>query len=164
VTGNPYPDFLWGVTNNVTFHNLDLSFTFQGSQGGQLVNGDPNYNETKRYNKNYNTNRWLSPMFPGDGKTPYSTVGFNWMLTDYVVEDASYYTLREVVVGYAFKQLAKKAHLGNLRAYFSAQNLFFHSAKGYRGINTEGRFSSGPYNTALVPMPKTFLFGIDINF
>ena len=25
---------------------------------------------------------------PGDGKTPYSTNGFNWMLTDYVIEDA----------------------------------------------------------------------------
>ena len=62
-------------------------------QGGELVNGDPNYNETKRYNKSYNTNRWLSPMFPGDGKTPYSTVGFNWMLTDYVIEDASYYCI-----------------------------------------------------------------------
>jgi len=172
VTGNPYADFTWGVTNNFTFHNFDLSFTFQGSQGGQLINGDPNYNETKRYNRNYNSNRWLSPMYPGDGKTPYSTVGFNWMLTDYVVEDASYYALREVVAGYSFKRLAQRAHLSNLRAYFSAQNLFFHAANGYRGINTEGRFSTGPYNTSLVdgyqrgsfPMPKTFLFGIDVNF
>ena len=111
-------------------------------------------------------------MFPGDGKTPYSTIGFNWIFTDYVIEDASYYCLREVVIGYSFKQLAKKAHLGNVRAYFSAQNLFFHSAAGYRGVNTEGRFSTGPYNTALIdgyqrgsfPMPKTFLIGIDINF
>ena len=172
VTGNPYPDFTWGVTNNITFKNLDLTFTFQGSQGGQLVNGDPNYNETKRYNKNYNTNRWLSPMFPGDGKTPYSTVGFNWMLTDYVVEDASYYALREVVIGYSFKKFAERIKLSTVRAYFSAQNLYFHSAKGYRGINTEARFSTGPYNTPLAdgyqrgsfPMPKTFLFGLDINF
>jgi len=172
VTGDPYPSFTWGVTNNLTYKNLDVTFTFQGSQGGELVNGDPNYNETKRYNKNYNTNRWLSPMFPGDGKTPYSTVGFNWMLTDYVVEDASYYALREVVIGYTFKKLSEKVKLGGIRAYFSAQNLYFHSAKGYRGINTEARFSSGPYNTPLVdgyqrgsfPMPKTFLFGLDINF
>jgi len=172
VTGNPYPDFTWGITNNITYRNWDLSFTFQGSQGGELINGDPNYNETKRYNKNYNSNRWLSPMFPGDGQTPYSTVGFNWMLTDYVVEDASYYALREVVIGYTFKGLAKRAHIGNIRAYFSAQNLYYHSAKGYRGINTEARFTTGPYSSSLVdgyqrgsfPMPKTFLFGIDINF
>ena len=173
VTGNPYPDFTWGVTNNITYKAIDLTFTFQGSQGGQLINGDPNYNETKRYNTNYNKNRWLSPLFPGDGKTPYSTVGFNWMLTDYVVEDASYYALREVVIGYTFpKNLSKYLHVSGVRAYFSAQNLYFHSAAGYRGINTEARFNSGPYVSTLIdgyqrgsfPMPKTFLFGVDLNF
>lgn len=173
VTGSPYPDFNWGITNNFTYKSFDLSFMFQGVQGGQLVNGDPNYNETKRYNKNYNTNRWLSPMFPGDGKTPYSTVGFNWMLTDYVVEDASYYALREVIVGYTLpEKVAKRVGLSSLRIYASGQNMFFHSASGYRGINTEARFTTGPYNTPLVdgyqrgsfPMPKTIIFGIDINF
>lgn len=173
VIGSPYPDFIWGITNNVTYHAFDVSFTFQGSQGGQLVNGDPNYNETKRINKNYNQNRWLSPMFPGDGKTPYSTVGFNWMLTDYVVEDASYYALREVIVGFTLpKKLTNAVKLTNARFYVSAQNLFFQSASGYRGINTEARFNTGPYATPLVdgyqrgsfPMPKTFLFGIDVNF
>jgi TonB-dependent starch-binding outer membrane protein SusC len=173
VIGSPYPDFTWGITNNVTFRGFDLSFMLQGISGGSLVNGDPNYNETKRYNKNYNTNRWLSPMFPGDGKTPYSTVGFNWMLTDYVVEDASYMALREVIVGYTLPaKWTKSIHLGSARLYFSAQNLYFKSASGYRGINPEARFTSGPYNTPLVdgyqrgsfPMPKTYLFGIDVNF
>lgn len=173
VIGTPYPDLTWGFTNNFTYKNFDLSFMLQGVQGGQLVNGDPNYNETKRYNKNYNTNRWLSPMFPGDGKTPYSTIGFNWMLTDYVIEDASYYALREVIVGYTLPdKVAKSIHMSSLRLYFSGQNLYFHTAKGYRGINPEARFTSGPYTTPTVdgyqrgsfPMPKTFLFGIDVNF
>lgn len=173
VIGNPYPNLTWGVTNSFRYKNFDLSIMLQGVQGGQLVNGDPNYNETKRYNKNYNTNRWLSPMFPGDGKTPYSTIGFNWMLTDYVVEDASYYALREVVVGYKFpNRVAKFLHMSSVRLYFSAQNLYFHTAGGYRGINPEARFTSGPYNVPLVdgyqrgsfPMPKTVLFGIDVNF
>ena len=75
VIGNPYPDFTWGMTNTFSYKAFDLSFTLQGSQGGQLINGDPNYNETKRYNRNYNTNRWLSPMFPGDGKTPLLNCG-----------------------------------------------------------------------------------------
>ncbi len=173
VIGSPYPDFTWGITNSLTYKSFDFSFMFQGVQGGQLVNGDPNYNETKRYNKNYNTNRWLSPMFPGDGKTPYSTVGFNWMLTDYVVEDASYYCLREVIVGYTLPQkVAKFIHLNSMRVYFSGQNLFFGTPASYRGINTEARFTSGPYNSPLLdgyqrggfPMPKTLLFGLDINF
>ena len=112
-------------------------------------------------------------MFPGDGKTPYSTVGFNWMLTDYVVEDASYYTLREVIVGYTLPaKVASSVHLSSLRVYFSGQNLYFGKGKGYRGISPENRFQTGPYNTPLVdgyqrgsyPIPKTILFGIDVNF
>jgi hypothetical protein len=171
--GSPYPDFTWGITNNITYKAFDLSFMFQGVNGAQLINGDPNYNETKRYNKNYNDNRWLSPAFPGDGKTPYSTVGFNWMLTDYVVEDASYLSLREVIFGYTMPvKWAKSMRLSSARLYFSAQNLYFSTSGSYRGINPEARFTSGPYSTPLVdgyqrgsyPMPKTYLFGIDVNF
>jgi hypothetical protein len=95
------------------------------------------------------------------------------MLTDYVVEDASYYALREVLLGYTLlDKWIKKAKLTSLRFYFSAQNLFFHSATGYRGINPEARYTSSQYSTPLVdgyqrgsfPMPKTFLFGVDLNF
>jgi TonB-dependent starch-binding outer membrane protein SusC len=173
VLGSPYPDFTWGLTNSFNYKGFDLSFSFQGSQGGKLVNGDPNYNETKRTNKNYNQNRWISPMFPGDGKTPYSTVGFNWMLTDYVVEDASYYALREVIVGYTLpRKMTSALHINSARFYASAQNLYFHSAAGYRGINPEARFNTGPYSSPLIdgyqrgsfPIPQTFLFGLDINF
>lgn len=173
VMGNPYPDFVWGITNNFNIAGFDLSFMLQGVQGGSLLNGDPNYLELKRTTRVYSNNRWLSPMFPGDGKTPYSSNGFNWMLTDYVVEDASYATLREVLLGYTLpEKWTKKAKISSLRVYFSAQNLYFLTSDSYRGINVEGRFSSGPYNTPLVdgyqrgsfPMNRTFLFGVDLNF
>lgn len=61
VIGSPYPDFTWGITNTFKYKSFDFNFMFQGSQGGSLVNGDPNYNETKRYNNNYNQNRWGQP-------------------------------------------------------------------------------------------------------
>jgi hypothetical protein len=110
---------------------------------------------------------------PGDGKTPYSTNGFNWMLTDYVIEDASYYALREVNLGYTLPSAAiKKLKVNSMRLYFSAQNLFFITASNYRGVNPEGRFSNGPYSSVLLdgyqrgafPIPQTFTAGIDINF
>lgn len=173
VIGNPYPDFTWGITNNFTFKSFDFSFTWQGIQGGELINGDPNYGETKSRNVNYNQNRWISPQNPGDGYTPYEDIGFNWMLTDYVVEDATYFALREVNLGYTLApSLAKKIGLSSLRLYLSGQNIYFHSARGYRGINPEGRSTAGPYASALVagyqrgsfPIPKTFVLGIDINF
>jgi TonB-linked SusC/RagA family outer membrane protein len=173
IIGDPYPDFTWGVTNNLSYKSFDFSFTWQGVQGGELINGDPNYSETKSRSINYNENRWISPQNPGDGRTPYEEIGFNWMLTDYVVEDASYFALREVNLGYTLSSsLAKKIGLSSLRLYTSGQNLYFHSASSYRGINPEGRSTSGPYASALVagyqrgafPIPRTIIFGIDINF
>jgi TonB-linked SusC/RagA family outer membrane protein len=171
--GSPYPAFTWGITNNVSYKAFDLSFTFQGVEGGKLINGDPNYNESRRTITTYNENRWVSAMFPGDGKTPFSTLGYNWMLTDYVIEDASYLSLREVNLGYTLPaSIVKQTKLNGLRFYVSTQNIFFHTAKSYRALNPEGRFSNGPYSSVLIdgyqrgsfPIPKTILVGIDINF
>ncbi len=171
--GNPYPDFNWGITNNFKFKGFDFSFLVQGVQGGKLINGDPNYNESRRTIRTYNQNRWISAQYPGDGKTPYSTNGFNWMLTDYVIEDASYFALREVNLGYTIPTAAiKRFNVSSVRLYFSAQNLYFHTADGYRGLNPEGRFNNGPYSSVLIdgyqrgsfPIPQTITAGIDINF
>ncbi|MEY4334513.1 MAG: hypothetical protein RLZZ196_3257, partial [Bacteroidota bacterium] len=149
--GNPYPDFNWGITNTFKFAGIDFSFLLQGVQGGKVINGDPNYNESRRTITTYNKNRWVSAANPGDGKTPFSTNGYNWMLTDYVIEDASYYALREVNLGYTLpSNVIKKLKINSLRFYFSAQNLFFHTADGYRSLNPEGRFNSGPYSSVLI--------------
>lgn len=173
IIGNPYPDFTWGLTNTINYKAFDFSFTFQGVQGGSLINGDPNYNELKRYHRAYNNNRWVSPNNPGDGKTPYSSIGFNWMLTDYVVEDASYYSLREMNLGYTLPgALAKRFKLSSLRVFMSAQNMYFKMADNYRALNPEGRSNSGRYASSLIdgyqrgsfPVPKTIIFGVDINF
>jgi hypothetical protein len=174
VLGDPYPDFIWGLTNNIGYKGFEISFFLQGNQGGKLINGDPNYNESGRTIKTYNTNRWVSAMFPGDGKTPVSRgTGFNWMLTDYVIEDASYWSLREVNISYAFKSsLVKRIKMNGLRVYFAAQNLYFHMAKNYRSLNPEARFQNGPYSSVLIdgyqrgafPIPRTFVAGLDINF
>jgi hypothetical protein len=59
-----------------------------------------------------------------------------------------------------------------LRIYLTGQNLWFKTAKGYRGLNPESRFQTGPYNTPLIdgyqrgsfPVSRTFLFGLDLNF
>ncbi len=174
--GKPFPDFTWGITNMLTYKAFDLSFSFQGVQGASVINGDAFYNETKRINKNYVNNRWVSAMFPGDGKTPYAippTGAVDWMLTDYVVQDASYFALREVILGYTLpSNLVSKAKLRGFRIYASAQNLWVHMAKGYKGINPEARYTSSQYANPLVdgyqrggfPMIRSFIIGLDINF
>lgn len=168
ILGNPYPDFTWGFTNKFTFKNLDLSFTLQGVVGGKLINGDVNYNEPKERNLNYMANRWVSPSNPGDGKTPYTTNGYNWVFTNNAVEDASYTSLREISLGYNLgKNALKQVRLTNLRFSLSGQNLLFWNNKNYRGINIEARTSQTSalidgYQRGGFPMQRTVLFGVEV--
>lgn len=175
VIGSPFPDFTWGITNNFTYKSFDLSFLFQGSQGGELVNGNIYYNEQLRMNRAYTDNRFVSPMFPGDGKTVFSTTtpGNQLLLTDYVVEDASYAALRDFSFGYTLpKKIAKSIGLNSVRAYFSGQNLLYFMAADYRGVNPEARNTSGTYNNPLIdgyqrgvfPLNRTYTLGVDISF
>jgi hypothetical protein len=100
-------------------------------------------------------------------------VGIDPELTDYLLEDASYWSIKDIVIGYKFpKTISKKLGLNSLRLYASAQNLYIHFASNYRGINPEARYTSGNYSNPLIsgyqrggfPMERSFNFGIDINF
>lgn len=173
--GSPFPDFTWGITNTIRYKNFDLSVLMQGSQGGQLINGDLYYNESKRQNESYIKNRWLSAGNPGDGKTPYFTNGIaaDLLLTDYGVESASYAYLRNVILGYTFNNKAlKKLKINSLRLYGAADNIFFITGKSYRGINPEARVVSSSYASPVIvgyqrggfPVNRTFTFGLDFNF
>jgi len=177
VLGTPFPDFTYGITNTFNYKGFDLSFMFQGVQGGKLIDGNMNYNETLRTVETYLANRWVSPSFPGDGKTTFdkNTSGGDLLLTDYVMQDASYCALRDLTLGYKVPdKISKKAKLSSLRVYFSASNIIYLMGSDYRGVNPEARFITGPYSSAFplvsgyqrgtYPLSRSYIFGIDINF
>ncbi|MFV0469447.1 MAG: SusC/RagA family TonB-linked outer membrane protein [Dysgonomonas sp.] len=171
--GSPYPDFTWGITNNVNYRNFDLSVLLQGSQGGKVFNRDELYNETRKYNKNYVVCRWISETNTGNGKTPYYDYGIKHYLTDYPLQDASYIALRDITIGYTVsKKILKSTIFSSLRLYTSIQNLGYWWPGGYKGINPEARQTTGTYSNALIngyqtggfPIQRVFNFGIDVNF
>jgi TonB-linked SusC/RagA family outer membrane protein len=177
VLGSPFPKFNYGLTNTFNFKDFDLSILIQGVQGNKVIDGNLNYNENLRLNTAYTNNRFVSPMFPGDGKTVYSntTSGSDLLLTDYAIEDGSYAALRDFTFGYSVpKNIISKFQLSQFRVYFSAQNLFYIMAPGYKGINPEARYTSGPYSSAFplvdgyqrgdFPLNRTYTLGVDINF
>ncbi len=173
VLGNPFPDFTWGFTNTFKYAQFDLSVLFQGVQGIDVYNGDGRYNESRKWNENYVKNRWISPEHPGDGKTPYFTNGFNWMLTDYMIEDGSYIALRDITLGYTLpSKTARKIKLSNVRLYVSGQNLAMWWASDYRGINPEARMKTDNYSSPLIdgyqrggfPVQRTISAGLNVTF
>jgi TonB-linked SusC/RagA family outer membrane protein len=177
ILGSPFPDFTYGITNTFAFKGFDLSFLIQGVQGGKLIDGNYNYNESLRINKAYTANRWVSPSFPGDGKTTYdkTTSGGDLELTDYVIKDASYAALRDFTFGYKIPDRVVRAiGLSQFRVYCSASNLFYIMGKNYTGTNPEARANTGPYSSAFplvdgyqrgsFPLNRTYTIGVDINF
>jgi len=175
IMGSPFPDFTWGITNTFKYKKFDLNILMQGSQGGQLINGDLFYNESKRQNENYIKNRWVSPANPGDGKTPYFNNGIaaDLLLTDYAVESASYAFLRNIIIGYTLPAKSlKKFKVNSLRLYGSVDNVFFITGSSYRGINPEARLNTAAYASPVIsgyqrggfPINRTYTFGLDFNF
>ena len=177
VLGSPFPDFTYGITNTFSYDGFDLSFLFQGVQGGKLIDGNMNYNESLRINKAYTANRWVSPSYPGDGKTTYdkTTSGGDLELTDYVMQDASYCALRDFTFGYRVPaKIIRSIGLSQFRVYFSGANLLYIMGSNYKGVNPEARMNTGPYSSSFplvdgyqrgaFPLNRTYTFGVDINF
>jgi len=169
--GSPFPDFTWGFYNSFAYKNIDLNFLVQGSVGGEVFFGDGYYNEMRYLYKDFTQGRWFSEGVPAT--KPRENNGRAWQNTDYLIQDASYMSLRTVTLGYTVPEdFIKKIGLKKARFYFSGENLLYIKASDFWGLNPEGITTSGIYASPLMsgyqrgafPVQRTISFGIDINF
>jgi TonB-dependent starch-binding outer membrane protein SusC len=158
ILGSPYPDFVWSLTNDFSFGNLDVSFMFQGSHGAEVRNMGDQY-----IFNHFNSSQWFLPTTPNQGFIKEK------IFTNSIVQDASYIALRNVNVGYNFKNdFLDKFKMSSFRVYLSAQNLMYLTAKGYTGFNPESisNTSSTTYGYQLAGSPvfSTISMGINVEF
>jgi hypothetical protein len=145
--GDPYPDFTWSLTNSFSFFGVDISIMLQGVQGLEIYNDDGRYNENVRTSAAWNTpDRWVSPNNPGDGYTPFEINGYQKASTDYVIENGSFLSIRNITLGYTLpSKYLKKIPVKGFRIYLTAENPLYvwnvgkSDAQKYRGINPEAR-------------------------
>src|SRR6218665_2079096 len=173
IIGNPFPKFIYGITNTLSYKSFDLSVVGAGSYGADILvtsesgttNLDGVFNVLKEVK-----NRWRSPENPGDGKYGKSTAA-TWMERDWensrFISNGSYFTIKNVSLGYNLP--AKIWGLRNLRVYGSIQQVY--SFTNYRGSNPEvGSTGLGGTPTALTlgmdwstyPVPRTYTLGLNI--
>ncbi|RNL87113.1 TonB-dependent receptor [Sinomicrobium pectinilyticum] len=169
--GSPFPDFTWGFSNTFTFKGFDLYFLLQGSHGAEVFYGDGYYTEPRYLHKNFVEGRWFNENFAAT--KPREKLGRDWILTDYLIQDASYISLREVVLGYSLPQsVVNKIRLDKVRFFVSGQNLLYLMADDFFGINPEAISTGGVYNSPLIsgyqrgayPIQRQITLGLDINF
>ena len=180
IMGNPFPDFVYGITNNVTYGDWDFNIIGSGSYGNQLLvrhiystanlDGVFNMVDGAKY-------RFRSEANPGMGMYGTTVGGGNvtgierdWMNSRFVA-DASYFTIRNITLGYTFSKPTKVYK--SVRVYASCQQAYVFtnywggpnpetSAQG-NGQGDGGNLSPG-VDLSNYPVPRTFTLGANFNF
>ncbi|MGB0789666.1 MAG: SusC/RagA family TonB-linked outer membrane protein, partial [Marinirhabdus sp.] len=159
IIGNPYPDLIWSLSNEVRFKNVDLSFLLQGSHGAEIRNMGDQY----LFNQ-FNSNQDFISSTPDQGFIRQK------IFTNDIIQDASYVALRNFNLGFSFTDgmLDTLGFFDSFRVYASGQNLFYWTADGYTGFNPESINDTSPttygYQRAGSPIFKTISLGLNIEF
>jgi len=178
--GNPFPDFTYGLSANFSYKNFDLSIIGQGVQGNDVyfLYGNFAYETQARGFNSYREllNRWT----PGNTDTDIPKVSTddrngNRRISTRFLEDGSYFRLRNITLGYNFKDLIKTDFISALRLYVQVQNAL--TITSYPGLDpeiqantndTEGFNVSSDLAVGIdwgtVPAPRIYTFGLRVEF
>jgi TonB-linked SusC/RagA family outer membrane protein len=170
--GNPNPKFTYGMTNQLSYGNLDFSFVLAGTVGNDIA--DDAFQSTENLDGVFNVragvaNRWKSEANPGDGIYPRTRSGTTADFRNFTsrqVFSGSYIMAKNITLGYTFNA-KPNAYFKGARFYLSAQNAFtftkypgMNPEVGYAGLNglNQGRdFTS-------FPISQVYTLGLNVNF
>lgn len=171
--GNPHPDFTLGVSANVEYKGFDLAVTTYGAFGHQNIRSYRKFTDGQY--ENYTSEVYESWFGEGtSNRLPRLTpgnVGVNYQqISDIYVEDANYFRIQNVTLGYDLKKgVWKNCPLGQIRLYFTAQNLCTFTK--YKGMDPEIGANGGTDDTwaqgvdlGYYPSPRTYMVGVNIKF
>ncbi len=165
ILGDPYPDLIWSLTNEVAFGNFDFSVMIQGSQGAEVRNVGDQYFFTHWQGSTSDIQKVVD-----DGIIPDASFLQQRVHTNDIVQSAGYFSLRNVNIGYNFTedQLARFGMRG-LRLYISGQNLIYKTSEDYKGFNPEfidGNNTPISYGSQRsgTPLFRTFTAGLNVQF
>ncbi len=178
--GNPFPDFTFGVNLGCSWKNFDFSTLIQGVQGNDVyfLYGNFAYETQSRGFNSYADilNRWTPTNTNTDiPKVSLDDRNGNRRASTRFLADGSYMRVRNITLGYNFKDLLKWKEIGAFRVYVTAQNAFTFTK--YPGLDPEIQANSNDtrglglssdlavgIDWGTVPAPRTFIAGLTLNF
>lgn len=162
--GSPIPRFTYGFTLHGEYKGFNFSMLFHGVQDVQ------HFNDLKKI-LNYDTRPFnhtteMLGYWHGEGTSnsiprPSFTDNGGSRISSIFVEDASFFRLKNVELGYSFAKLLKKINspISDLKIYVSAENLF--TVTSYSGLDPE---STDLIDYGTYPQARSFLFGVNVKF
>lgn len=165
IIGTQRPKFTASMSNYFTYKNFDLNF-FINSSYGNMLKFDRNMSFNGRYNS-LKVNYWRVTEYDANGVAIASNGSNEAPRPNNGIENpayrdamnyfkASFIRLSNITLGYNIpKSLVSRAKLSKLRLYTTVQNAF--CITSYPGTDPE---SGQDFNA---PMPRTFMFGINMS-
>ena len=159
--GDPNPDFYYGLNLKLSYKNWDFGFNGHGAFGIKVFNDFAASNASAMFNVNAGNLPNFSTVVKKTGFMKTSVEPQN--LSDYFLEDASYFRMDDINFGYTFKEIGNWN--GNIRIAASCQNVFVLTK--FSGVDPELVPNDGKIdgvNKAFWPRPRTFSLRLNVNF
>ena len=168
--GNPHPKVTLGASLGFEWKGIDFGVTGSGAFGMQVMQCYRTALLANPFN-NYAVN--VFDRWHGEGtsntrpRLAVGTTNDQWVSTLYM-EDADYFRIQNITLGYDFSRIWKSGPFSLLRLYVQAQNLYTFTK--YSGVDPEIGSSGGKdawargIDVGLYPQARTFIVGASIKF
>ena len=152
---SPSAPWTAGFTSKLMYKNWDFSFSLRASFDNYV------FNDLEAGSSNISSSQVLAQSGYLSNR-PKNVLGkawqtYDWVLSDYFVQNGSFLKCDNITLGYTFDQLFG-AKIGG-RVYATASNVF--TITNYKGIDPE---VAGGIDNSLYPRPFTALVGLSLNF
>ena len=181
IIGNPHPDLVYGINLNLNYKNFNLTVFGNGVLGNDVYNYVRYFADFNTFQGNRSTRalteawqpsnpsapraQWIaanpnatSPIMDANDQTSSRT-------SSYLIEDGSYFRLRNVQLTYTFGDAINQAlGVSGGNVYLQGQNLL--TITDYSGLNPEiqtGNDIQLGYDGGFMPVSRTILVGFNVS-
>lgn len=163
--GGSLPKYTFGATLNLDYKNFDFSVMFQGAAGNKIFQG---LRRLDVGNANYQTvalSRWTGEGTSNDYPrlTSDDQNGNFTKMSDFYLENGDYLRLKLLSLGYTIpSEAVKTIGAEKVRLYVTGSNLVTFTK--YTGYDPEIGGGVFGIDKGFYPQPRTFLFGLNVQF
>ena len=181
IIGNPHPDFTYGINLNIAYKNLNLNVFGNGVQGNDVYNYVRYFADFNTFQGNRSVRALREAWQPSNPSAPRSqwtaanpdatspimdaNDQISSRTSSYLIEDASYFRLRNVQLTYTFgDSLNETLGISGGNLYFQGQNLL--TITDYSGLNPEiqtGNDIQLGYDGGFMPVSRTLIVGLNLS-
>lgn len=165
IVGKALPDFIGGMTNTLTWKNLDLTFVLSYQFGGSLFDYPEYFLASDGFRSTYSNalakaaDYWTEDNKDAKYPMPIMNNPYRWdRFSSRLIKSTDNIRMREITLGY---NIPVKRYFDRLRVYFKTTNPFMvWSATP----DVDPDVAINGYRTVDVPVTRSFVFGVNMTF